>query len=152
MAWVRQGCGPCDQMISFLWLYYFIFLPFHTVHGVLKARILKWFAIPFFSGPCFVRTLHHELSVLGGPTLMAHGWVRKAVVHVISLISFLWLWISFCLPSDGITDSLDVNLSKLKIVKDRGAWRATVHVVAKSWTRLSHWRTAATTYNIIVQY
>src|SRR5574341_145022 len=24
-----------------------IFLPFHTVHGVLKARILKWFAIPF---------------------------------------------------------------------------------------------------------
>ena len=26
-------------------------LPFHTVHGVLKARILKWFAIPFSSGP-----------------------------------------------------------------------------------------------------
>ena len=25
------------------------FLPFHTVHGVLKARILKWFAIPFSS-------------------------------------------------------------------------------------------------------
>jgi len=24
-----------------------IFLPFHTVHGILKARILKWFAIPF---------------------------------------------------------------------------------------------------------
>ena len=28
-----------------------IFLPFHTVHGVLKARILKWLAIPFSSGP-----------------------------------------------------------------------------------------------------
>ena len=28
-----------------------IFLPFHTVHGVLKARILNWFAIPFSSGP-----------------------------------------------------------------------------------------------------
>ena len=28
-----------------------IFLPFHTVHGVLKARILKWFAIPLSSGP-----------------------------------------------------------------------------------------------------
>ena len=26
-------------------------LPFHTVHGVLRARILKWFAIPFSSGP-----------------------------------------------------------------------------------------------------
>jgi len=56
-----------------------IFLPFHTVHGVLKARILKWFAIPFSSARCFVRTLHHGLSVLGGPT--RHGsrfhWVRQ---------------------------------------------------------------------------
>ena len=32
-----------------------IFLPFQTVHGVLKTRILKWFAIPFSSGPHFVR-------------------------------------------------------------------------------------------------
>ena len=44
------------------------FLLFHTLHGVLKARILKWFAIPFSSGPRFVKTLHHDLSVLGGPT------------------------------------------------------------------------------------
>ena len=48
-----------------------IFLSFHTVHGVLKARILKWFAIPFSSGPHFVRTLHHDPSVFGGLTL--HG-------------------------------------------------------------------------------
>ena len=41
---------------------------FRTVHGVLKARILKWFAIPFSSGPHFVRTLHHDSSVLGSPT------------------------------------------------------------------------------------
>ena len=38
-----------------------IFLPSHTVHGVLKARILKWFAIPFCSGLHFVRTLHHDV-------------------------------------------------------------------------------------------
>ena len=44
-----------------------IFLTFHTVHGILKARILKWFAIPFSSGLHFVRTLHHDLSILGGP-------------------------------------------------------------------------------------
>ena len=50
-----------------------IFLPFHTVHGVLKAKILKWFAIPFSRGPHSVRTLHRDLSVLGGPT--AHGLV-----------------------------------------------------------------------------
>ena len=39
---------------------------------------------------------------------------------------------------DGITDSMDMNLSKhQEIVKDRGAWRAVVHGVAKSQTRLS---------------
>ena len=79
-----------------------IFLAFPTVHGVLKARILKWFAIPFSSGPHFVRILHHDLSwvVLHG---MAHSFIEldKAVAHVISLVSFLWLWFSFCLPSDG---------------------------------------------------
>ena len=39
---------------------------------------------------------------------------------------------------DSITDSMDMNLSKLReMVKDRGAWHATVHGVAKSQTRLS---------------
>ena len=44
-----------------------IFLPFHTVHGVLSVRILERFAIPSSSGPRFVRTLHCDLSTLGGP-------------------------------------------------------------------------------------
>ena len=89
------------------------FLPFHM--GVLKARILKWFAIPSSSGPCFVRTL----STMTCPSWVAmHGMVHsltelhKAVIHVIILVSFLWMWFLlwrpwdcssffFCLSSDG---------------------------------------------------
>ena len=66
------------------------FFPFYTVHGVLKARILKWFAIPFSRGPHFVRTLHHDRLSWVAPHGMAHSFIEldKAVVHGNRLVSF----------------------------------------------------------------
>ena len=72
-----------------------IFLPFHTVHRVLEARILKWFAILFSSRPHFVGTLHHDTSVLGGPAHCSCLQLHKTAIHVFILVSFPWLWFSF---------------------------------------------------------
>ena len=71
-----------------------IFLPFHPLHGVLKARILKWFAIPFSSGPHFVKLstmTHLSWMALDG---MVYSFIEldRTVVHltVIRLVSFLY--------------------------------------------------------------
>ena len=64
-----------------------VFLPFHRVHG---ARILKWFAIPFSSGSCFVRTLHHGSSILGGPTWHGSQFININIYFInIAFIYFL---------------------------------------------------------------
>ena len=50
---------------------------------------------------------------------------------------------------DGITGSMDMNLSKLqKTVENREAWRTTVHGVVKSWTRRSDWTTNYVTVSL----
>ena len=68
------------------------------------SRQEYWSSLPF---PSPVDILL-ELSTMTRPSWVAlqgiaHSFIEldKAVVHVISLVSFLWLWFSFCLPSDG---------------------------------------------------
>ena len=69
------------------------------------SRQEYWSGLPF---PSPVDHVLSELSTMTWPSWvalhgMAHSFIEldKAVVHVISFVSFLWLWFSFCLPSDG---------------------------------------------------
>ena len=106
---------------------------FHTVHGVLMARIVKWLAIPFSSGPHPVRTLHHGLPSWVALHSMAHSFIEleKAVVHAIRLVSFLWLWFqsvwplmpylsAYCLTRVSLT--LDMEYLLLATRSSSAAW------------------------------
>ena len=120
-----------NWMLFLLWLHLFIlsgvilhwspvayWAPTNPVSSSFSVSSL-WLCIPFigfsrqkywsrFPFPSPVDHVLSELSTITHPSWvalhgMAHSFIEldKAVVHMIRLVSFLWLWFSFCLPSDG---------------------------------------------------
>ena len=69
------------------------FLPFHAFHGVLKARMLNWFTVPFSSGPHFAELsimTHLSWVALHG---MAHSFIKldKAAIHMVNLVNLVFI-------------------------------------------------------------
>ena len=84
----------CEQKICFAFLNFLEFFFFNILipgSWDSQGKNTKWFAIPFSSGPCFVRTLYYDLSIWVALHSMAPSFIEldKAVIHVISLVNFL---------------------------------------------------------------
>ena len=100
LHWSPVACWAPTNLWDHLEVSYLF--AFSYCSWVRKARILMWFAIS-----SLVDHILSELSTMTRPS----GWpytaqlivslLDKAVAHVIRLVSFLWLWFSVYLPSDG---------------------------------------------------
>ena len=106
-------CHPCDAFLQHLWSY--LSFSFSILSFCLFILFMGFSRQEYRSGLPFPSPWDHilsELSTMTHPSWVAlHGMARsfteldKAVVHVIRVVSFLWLWF-VCLPSDALSQHL----------------------------------------------
>ena len=91
-----------------------IFLPFHTFHGVLKSRILKWCALPFSSGPHSVRPLHRDRSVSGGTSPQSKNKTYNCIkVSMWRLVADLFITLNWKLLNASLKKKIHWTIADL---------------------------------------
>ena len=90
-------------------------LSFHTVHGVLGARILERFAIRSSRRPSFVRTLHWQL-------LSEKQEIYQKVFPQIQFSSVTQLWLTLCNPMNRNTPGLRVHHQLPEFTQTHVSW------------------------------
>ena len=108
-----------------------IFLPFHTVHVVIKGRILEWFAIPFSSGPGFVKG-----SILNSDWLHSLQPKMEKLYTVSKNKIWSWLW----LRHELLIAKFRLKLKKVGKTIRQFMYDLNQSLIIMQWRRQTDWR------------